>query len=428
MLSINRYLQSIIETIPEKRQYDEPFLVIYPRHPNRVALLSYLLEGVQETVHYYALGTKDSTLIDFLNNLADDAQFPGGFGEQLQAALKKKNKRPEELAEALASDLNALYNKSYVLVLDNLDYVQYDEGYQTFFLTISEHLADRVQVIINGRELLRHPWNAIIEQGRGHAIGDDNALGHGIFALPSDIGMIEFYSLTGDIRILSDGRHITAWDGALPRNLCYYFIEKKRATRDQIFEDFWPHLGIKKATNVFHVTKRKISEKLSYDITNYTSGFYELSKEIHILYDAEAFEEAYDAAMNSHATNTQQKWVRTVYLYRSPYLAGLDLDWVEQKRDNLRNKYVQALIELGHHHKADQELDAALGYYLRAVAENPVREDVRRSIMAIYNKQDRQQDIKRQYKLLERELKRHLNIEPSQKTKALYDTFLTGTG
>lgn len=427
MLSINRYLQSVIETIPEKRRYDEPFLVVYPRHPNRIALLAYLLEDGEDTVHYYALDSKDNTLVDFLKNFANDAQFPGGFGDQLQDVLKKKNKRPEEMAEALANDLNALYGKSYVLVLDELDHVQHDQGYQAFFLTLSEHLADRVQLIINGRELLRHPWNEIIQQGRGRAIGDDNALGHGIFSVPSDIGIVEFYSLTGDIRILSDGYHVTAWDGALPRNLCYYFIEKERATRDQIFEDFWPHLGVKEATNVFHVTKRKISEKLGYDITNYTSGFYELSKEIHILYDAREFEAAYDAAMNSHPTNTQQKWVRAVYLYRYPYLAGLDLDWVEQKREDLRNKYVQALIELGRHHEADQELGAALGYYLRAVAENPVREDVHCSIMSIYNKQGRQQDIKRQYKLLERELKRNLSIEPSQKTKALYDAFLTGT-
>ena len=39
-------------------------------------------------------------------------------------------------------------------------------------------------------------------------------------------------------------------------------------TRDEIFETFWPGLPTKEATNVFHVTKRKISERLGYELTS----------------------------------------------------------------------------------------------------------------------------------------------------------------
>ena len=37
------------------------------------------------------------------------------------------------------------------------------------------------------------------------------------------------------------------------------------ATRDDIFNTFWPSLSIKEATNVFHVTKRKVNEILGFE-------------------------------------------------------------------------------------------------------------------------------------------------------------------
>jgi two-component SAPR family response regulator len=85
---------------------------------------------------------------------------------------------------------------------------------------------------------------------------------------------LETYALGRGYGIVN-GQTINNWDGALPRNLFFYFVDHPLITRDQIFEVFWPRLATKDATNVFHVTKRKISERITMKIEN-ASESYEL--------------------------------------------------------------------------------------------------------------------------------------------------------
>jgi hypothetical protein len=107
--------------------------------------------------------------------------------------------------------------------------------------------------------------------------------------------MLEVRAL-GSGQVLIDGRQIDQWDGALPRALFFYFVDRGMTTRDEVFSTFWPELSTREATNVFHVTKRKISEILNVDLTVYSSGFYRISPHIDLFYDVVAFAEAYRTA------------------------------------------------------------------------------------------------------------------------------------
>ena len=60
-------------------------------------------------------------------------------------------------------------------------------------------------------------------------------------------------------------------------------------TRAEIFQTFWPNLTTREATNVFHVTKRKISEVLGTELTVYGSSFYHISPQIQLSYDVSLF-------------------------------------------------------------------------------------------------------------------------------------------
>src|SRR5688500_18693889 len=73
---------------------------------------------------------------------------------------------------------------------------------------------------------------------------------------------------------LINGRTLTTWDGVLPKCLFFYLVDRAMTTRNEIFDTFWPELKKREATNVFHVTKRKVSEILEQDLTTYSAGFY----------------------------------------------------------------------------------------------------------------------------------------------------------
>ncbi|MBI5927868.1 MAG: hypothetical protein HY862_01055 [Chloroflexi bacterium] len=422
-LTITENVADLLYSEIQSGVHNAPILVIYPRHYSHNALVALLLRQTKSQIYYYPLREEDTTLRKLLGNLVNDAQFPADFGEQTISALKK-NESPQSLGEAFAADLKSLRKDQYLLAFDELDRIPRDSAeLDGFFRVLAEKLPKNVQIIVNGRELFRQPWNDLILTGLAATIGENNAVENGIFREPAPRGQIEFYSLSGSSRLMSDGRAVHSWDGSLPRNLAYYFIDHHMVTRDEIFRIFWPHLGVKEATNVFHVTKRKISEKLGYEITAYSGGFYVPSPRVNIMYDAREFEKQIEEALAGSDEVAPAKWYRAVQLYRHPYLEGLDMPWMLEKREKLRNDFAQALIGLGRMHRALGELDRALGYFLRAVAEKPDREDVHRNIMTIYHEQGRIKDVQAQYKLLESTLKRTLGISPSTETRAMLELY-----
>lgn len=426
-LSTTEVVADVLEKEIESGLRKTPILVIYPRHNAHNALVALILRNTKSQIYYYPLRDEDNTLRKMLANLVSDMQFPEDFGEQTQSALNK-NESPQGLAEAFSADLGGLRKGNYILALDELDRLPRDASdVDGFFRTLAEKLPKNVQIVVNGRDLYRQPWNDLILNGLAATIGHNNAVEEGIFREQAPRGQIEFYSLSGSSRLMSDGRAVHSWDGSLPRNLAYYFIDHPMVTRDEIFRIFWPHLGVKEATNVFHVTKRKISEKLGYEITAYSGGFYVPSPRVNIMYDAREFEKQIEEALAGSDEVAPAKWYRAVQLYRHPYLEGLDMAWMLEKREKLRNDFAQALIGLGRMHRALNEPDRALGYFLRAVAEKPDREDVHRNIMTIYHETGRPKDVVAQYKTLESTLKRTLGISPSTETRAMLELYTSNS-
>ncbi|MEO0564100.1 MAG: bacterial transcriptional activator domain-containing protein, partial [Chloroflexota bacterium] len=219
-------------------------------------------------------------------------------------------------------------------------------------------------------------------------------------------------------------------DGALPRNLFFYFMDNPLVTRDQIFEVFWPKLTTKEATNVFHVTKRKISERITmkidmpgnYELTQYSAGFYKPSEKLTRYYDVEEFEEAVNQSMTAIEEDDEEVLLRrAIELYKGPFLQDGPMPWMAARRDEIRSKYAQALIGMGRISQSRDEQMTALGYYVRALKETPEREDIHRDVMNIYIDQQMIDDARAQYKYLTDILDENLGIGPSPESRELFD-------
>jgi two-component SAPR family response regulator len=201
-------------------------------------------------------------------------------------------------------------------------------------------------------------------------------------------------------------------------------------TRDEIFETFWPNLNVKEATNVFHVTKRKISERIgakvsdnkSYELTQYSGGFYMPSKKIVRHYDVSDFQDAIEQSMIATSDEKEKDLlIRAIELYKEPFLQTVSMQWVGDRREHLKQLYAQALIGMARLHKRNHELRHALGYFARALKETPEREDLHREVMMIYMEQNHYDDAYRQYTTLERILDQLLGIGPSSETRDLFE-------
>jgi DNA-binding SARP family transcriptional activator len=402
----------------EHQIQDSPLAIIYPRHRSRGALVSMFLEHYGQNIIYYDLGSDDSSLTAWLAHMIEADVFPLDFGQQTRAALQPRS-QPEDLAAAFGADLYALGSDLVLLFLDSFDNLEVSKAESRFIRALPAKMPSQVRIVINARLLDLQPWNDLILGGQAVVVGTEEAMDGGIYGDNPKLGQLEVLALSGG-HVYMDGQPVIHWDGSLPRHLFYYFVDHPMVTRDEIFAVFWPKMSVKEATNVFHVTKRKISERLGHELTNYSGGFYIHSPKLSIHYDARLFEIAVEQAIEDE-DNAPAHWYRAVQLYRSDFLPYVRTPWVQERREVLKNRYAQALIGLGRLYRGLNEYDKALGYLQRALRQKPDWEDVHQDVMMIYSQQGRQKDAIAQYKQLERTLKAMFNIQPSKDTRRLYE-------
>jgi DNA-binding SARP family transcriptional activator len=217
----------------------------------------------------------------------------------------------------------------------------------------------------------------------------------------------------GEGRVLLNGKGVDSWDGVLPRSLFFYLVDRGMTTRSEIFETFWPNLTTREATNVFHVTKRKISEVLGTDLTKYWSGFYRISPDIHLSYDAVIFSELIQSSAVASAEDAVDQLTRAIALYQGHFLYASDMEWVRRRREELSQNYGEALATLARLTEELGHKDEALGLYLRAAANNRHREDLIASIMQLYRQLGMPADALAVYDMLEVELREELSVTPA---------------
>lgn len=219
-------------------------------------------------------------------------------------------------------------------------------------------------------------------------------------------------SVFGKGRVVLDGRPITNWDGVLPRILFFYLVDRGMATRNDIFDTFWPNMPKREATNVFHVTKRKINEILGIDLTKYWSGFYRIAPEIQLNYDAVRFTEMVHNSAVAHGQPAIDLLQRAFVLYRGHFLTGTNMPWVNRRREELIQDYGEALFSLGERLEAMGHHVDALGYYLRSVPYDDLRITTLEAIMRLYREQSNHSDALAVYRYMMDIIREHQDSDP----------------
>jgi two-component SAPR family response regulator len=378
---------------------------------------------------YYRIQQKQATLKQWMAGLLEElSQGTGKFGENLSSVVK--GNKVVAWAEALAADLGAYRKGAVHLFIDEMDRVPFDSDFERFIRALVKALPANVQIIVSSRQLTYEPWHSLLTQGQAVVLGTEKRRDEVMFAPePKARPQLEVYAF-GRGYVLVNGQMITNWDGALPRNLFFYFLDRPLVTRREIFETFWPNLPTKEATNVFHVTKRKISERISlkidptktFELTQYGSGFYTPSEKLTRHYDVTDFQADVERAMiTADEAEEENLLQRAVTAYRAPFLQDDDMPWMVERREKLRQLNAQALINLGRIYKRRQEDPKALGFFSRALTQTPEREDIHREVIQIYLRLGMKADARNQYNRLSEILRDQYNIGPSRESIELYN-------
>jgi two-component SAPR family response regulator len=407
-------------------------VLLYPWTNYRNLFLAYFLNNAQDGLLYYRVhGTNEGVPIrDVVADLVEQiSAVVGSFGKKTRAALKKS--KPAGIGEALAADLGAYARQPVVLYLDEMDRVAADDDFTEFITACVHALPDNAQIAVSSRLLTYEPWAAMVASGAAIVLGTEQHKDDMMFTVESDPRpQIEVFAF-GRGHVSVNGQPITNWDGALPRNLFFFFMDRPLVTRDEIFKMFWPTLSVKEATNVFHVTKRKITERInmkvghgggSFELTQYNSGFYLPSDKVVRHYDVSDFVESVEKAQITTDEREQQYlFSRAIDLYKAPFLQTIEMEWVQARREQLREMYGAALIGMGRLCASDGDERRALGYLTRALKETPEREDIHRQVISLYASLGMKDDAIAHYHHLAAYLDSTLGVAPSHDITSVYE-------
>jgi len=396
---------------------DHKVVLLSPRLPNRSVMLGSFVQS--RSAYFYALTRDDTTLDAFLRGLIRSlAEDSPGLLTQTTQALDARKVELGDVAEALVADLRAL--KAHLLILDNFDFLGITDDVIAFLEKLVEALPGDLQLVINARHLSYAPWQSMVHSGEAVVLGEEQALDGGILTSETDANHPHLeVSAFGQGKVFVNGREIVEWDGPLVRNLFFFFVDHEHLTRDEIFETFWSGVGQRAATNVFHVTKRKITERLGFEMTDYSSRFYRPSKDVNLHYDVAHFEREIAQAIRQDKPSVET-WLHAIRLYRNPYLMTSAMPWIEERREALRLQYTTALLSVARIHQSHAESDRAIHFYLRALLEGPDREDIHRELMSLYASRGESDKALKQYQVLKSHLRRSYGIAPSEATRKVY--------
>ena len=341
-----------------------------------------------------------------MGEFSDDAVIYVRF-EGTQLSLTQLQ---DQFDTAIIAQQDTLVLENTVIILDECDRAETDALDQLLFSILTKATPNRV--VILSREVPQCTLSNPTLQMQTAFIPNDRSIMLWDYSQPIDETALLEVRAFGEGQVLLNGRRVDNWDGVLPRALFFYLVDRGMVTRDDIFTTFWPEKSVPDATNVFHVTKRKINEVLGINLTVYWSGFYRISPEIRLSYDTVLFTQILQDSAVTSSGDAINLLTRASALYRGSFLSTLDMPWANKRRSELMEEYGEALTNLAKAKEEAKEKRAALGLYLQAAANVPHSEDLTRNIMRLYHEHDMPIDAIKVYDRYVRDLNNDLGLTP----------------
>jgi ATP/maltotriose-dependent transcriptional regulator MalT/DNA-binding SARP family transcriptional activator len=182
----------------------------------------------------------------------------------------------------------------------------------------------------------------------------------------------------GELITPSDWRSINA------RSLFFYLLESGKFEKEKISLEFWPDFSTARSTSNFQTTLWRMRRALgSKEVILYEDEVYRLNSSVALTYDVYDFraylEKTRQASTRPHLRKQLLK--KAITLYQREFLLDLEGQWVEDRRRELEQIYLQALEDLGDLLAEEGDAISAIQWLEKSVDVDPYRDRVRLKIL-----------------------------------------------
>ena len=202
-----------------------------------------------------------------------------------------------------------------------------------------------------------------------------------------------------------------------------------RLHREQVMDILWPDSRRRIASNnlrkTLHATRRNLDSAAGSGYLASEDESLVLCPEADLWVDADAFEEA---AATARRSRDPAAYRAAIEFYAGDLLPEDRYEgWAEGRREQLRQLYLDLLIELASLYEGRGRYDAAVDVLRKAIAEEPTNEDAHSGLMRLYAFLGRRADALAQFERLKGALSMRLGAEPGAETTGLRDELVAGT-
>ena len=200
--------------------------------------------------------------------------------------------------------------------------------------------------------------------------------------------------------------------------------------RDQLAFLFWPDIGDSAARRNLTVLLNQLRQALPCPDLVLTQGDAILLNPAHLQTDTVVFAEALAQATRG---GTIAPLTTAVDLYRGPFLDGFALPaaaefeaWLMQERQSWERRYLDALALLVDGYVARGAYPDAIAVAQRALAVDPLAEEMHRQLITLYATAGDRTAALRQFEQCVVLLERELGVSPLPETRAVYEAVRQG--
>jgi ATP/maltotriose-dependent transcriptional regulator MalT/DNA-binding SARP family transcriptional activator len=241
-------------------------------------------------------------------------------------------------------------------------------------------------------------------------------------APPAPSGL-EVYSL-GRVRVVKDGVELQrgAWTAQRARDLFLFLVDRMPVSREAVLTTFWGEFAQARAIANLNQTLYRLRKALGTDVVVLEDTLCRPGDGLTLVHDATEFEHEARAALAMPRTALQRLGTldRAAHRYTGDYLPDMDMSWAVERREALRQLFLNVLLHLADEYMLYTQFGDARAVLERALTAEHLRDDFHSRMLTCLAALGRRHEMVDHYQRYRETLRAELGLDPPPELRQLY--------